>query len=305
MKKETENKGIIFDIKRMAIHDGPGIRTTVFLKGCNMNCKWCHNPESISSRKQLLYAQSKCLGCRKCEIICKQNVHRFLDGEHILMRDKCILCGDCAEECPSNALEICGKEVNSSEVMDIVIRDKVFYEVSGGGITISGGEPMCQEDFTFALLKEAKKNNLHTVLDTNGNFKWKDFKPLIPYIDMIRYDMKIMDPKKHEQYTGIDNHQILENFKKLIMFDKINLIVSFPVINRVNDKVENIDDMINFIKYVGKKVKINVLPYHSFYVSKLKKLGKSVDYEFKEVKQEKIDSILNRFKEGGLKAFVN
>lgn len=162
--KKTE--GIVFDIKKMALHDGHGIRNTIFLKGCNMNCKWCHNPESINKNTELMFNPQKCIKCKSCETVCEKGVHRFKDTEHIVDREKCITCGRCAEACPTKAIEVCGKRVTVSEILDTIVRDKIFYDVSKGGITISGGEPLVQNIFTFDLLREVKFLGINTALDT-------------------------------------------------------------------------------------------------------------------------------------------
>lgn len=272
--KLQKTKGIIFDIIKMSLNDGPGIRTTVFLKGCNMGCKWCHNPESLSIDKKLMYNEEKCIKCRRCELACKAGVHRFINNEHLVERDKCNACEKCIDLCPTKAVEICGKTVTVQEVLEIIARDKVFYDVSNGGITISGGEPLVQKEFTFYLLYGAKSLGINTILDTNGYWDWKEIEKLLPYIDSFRYDLKIMDNNTHKLYTGINNTVILKNLKKLSVIGK-DIVIAIPLIEKINDSGDSIKSFISFIKALPKVPKVQILPYHSLYISKMKKMGKS------------------------------
>jgi len=272
--KVQKIKGTIFDISRMSLNDGPGMRTTVFLKGCNMNCEWCHNPESINKDVEFMYDAQKCIKCRKCEEVCTREVHRFVNGEHLVDRNKCNACGKCTEVCPTRAVEICGKTVSVKEVLEIVIRDKIFYDVSNGGMTISGGEPLVQKEFTLGLLYEAKSLGINTILDTNGYWNWSDVEKMFPYIDSFRYDLKIMDCDTHKLYTGVGNKVILENLKKLSKVEK-DIVVVIPLIKEINNSVENIEPTVLFLKSLSKIPKVQILPYHSLYTSKMKKLGRS------------------------------
>jgi pyruvate formate lyase activating enzyme len=294
-------RGIIFDIKRMSLHDGPGIRTTVFLKGCNMKCQWCHNPESLSKNPELMFNLEKCINCRQCERICQRNVHIFFDSRHMIDREKCDICGKCAEICPIKAIEVCGKTVSVKEVMEIVKRDKIFYDVSGGGVTISGGEPLVQKDFTYGLLYEAKSSGINTIVDTNGKWKWKDIIAMLPFIDGFRYDLKMMDSKLHNLYTGVDNRLILENLKKLAENEK-QITIAIPLIKDINDSEDNIKSTILFLKTLKKIPKVQILPYHSLYKSKSEKLGKSYT---KFAAPANIEKIKTAFKEEGINIYDN
>lgn len=272
--KLQKTEGIIFDIIRMSLNDGPGIRTTVFLKGCNMKCKWCHNPESVNIVENLMYNEKKCMKCRRCEEVCKRGVHSFTDKEHLVNRNRCNACGKCIDVCPAKAVEICGKKVTVKEVLEIVARDKVFYDVSNGGITISGGEPLVQKEFTFYLLCGVKSLGINTILDTNGNWDWEDIEKMLPYIDSFQYDLKIMDDSIHKLYTGVSNKVILKNLEKLCKIGK-DIVVVVPLIEKINDSDDNIKSLISFLKTLPKIPKVHILPYHSLYTSKMKKLGRS------------------------------
>ena len=295
-------KGIIFDIKRTAIYDGPGIRTTIFLKGCDLSCKWCHNPEGIKKTPELMYNSNKCLYCKECEKVCEYNVHKFLP-DHVLNRENCVLCGKCVEVCPTKAIQICGEETSVKKVLDIIVRDKMFYDNSGGGITISGGEPLCQSNFTFGLLKAAKMRDINTFIETNGNWDWKIMKKLLPLIDGFYYDLKHMNSEEHLKLTGSGNHRILENLTNLYenITNKQEIIISLPLLSNINDSDENINSIIKFVKSLRIIPKILILPYNDFYISKLKQLGKKYIYDFRSPSQRRISEIKSKFYKEGIK----
>ena len=197
-------KATIFDIERSSYVDGPGIRTTVFFKGCNLRCAWCHNPESQSAKPQMMFYKNKCTGCGKCREKCPHNL------------ELCDLCGKCSLFCPQDARDICGKEYTVDEVLKEVLKDKVFYETSGGGVTFSGGECMLQIEFLTKILKACKENGIHTAVDTAGHVPYERFEQILPYTDLFLYDVKCFDSEKHRQYAGVGNGLILENLKKLL-----------------------------------------------------------------------------------------
>lgn len=243
-------KATIFDIERNSYVDGPGIRTTVFFKGCNLRCAWCHNPESQSPKPQMMFYKNKCTGCGKCKEKCPNAL------------EKCELCGKCTIYCPHDAREICGKEYTVDEVMREILKDKVFYENSGGGVTFSGGECMLQIDFLEEILKVCKENGIHTAVDTAGHVPYEYFERILPYTNLFLYDVKCYDSEKHKKYTGVRNELILENLKKLLATGK-SVWVRIPIIPTVNDTLEEIQRIKAYISSCGKPEKIELLPYHA------------------------------------------
>ncbi len=243
-------KGVIFNIQRISHVDGPGVRTTVFFKGCNLKCAWCHNPESQSFKKQLLVYKNKCKGCGRCREVCPTDFAG------------CSACGRCVASCLYDAREICGCEISVEEVFDEIIKDRVFYETSGGGVTFSGGECMLQIDFLSEILKKCHENNIHTAVDTAGSVKWENFEKIIPYTDLFLYDVKSMNPEVHEKYTGVGNGLILENLSKLLKFAKV--WVRVPVVTGVNDSVEEMAALKDFYQKYGYPEKTELLKYHAY-----------------------------------------
>lgn len=250
----------IFDIQRTSFVDGPGIRTTVFFKGCNLRCAWCHNPESQSFSKQMLFYKDKCKLCGKCLEKC----HNELKS--------CDFCGQCEFYCPNEARKICGKEYTVDEVFEQIAQDIDFYKTSGGGVTFSGGECMLQVDFLKEILQLCHANGIHTAVDTAGCVPYEAIEKILPYTDMFLYDLKTMDSKKHKEYTGADNALILENLKKLLKAD-VDIWVRVPIINGVNDSDEEMKAMRDFFEANGYPEKIELLPYHSMGENKSRALG--------------------------------
>ena len=246
-------KANIFDIQRNSFVDGPGIRTTVFFKGCNLKCKWCHNPESQSPKPQILFYQEKCTGCGRCAGITEK------DSDFI---------------CYQDAKQICGKEYTAREVFDVIKKDKMFYDTSNGGATFSGGECMLQIDFLVEILKMCKAGGIHTAVDTAGNVPWEYFEKILPYTDMFLYDVKAFSEDLHKQGTGVSNKLIFENLRRLS--GKCDLIIRIPVIGGFNDDMDEMKRIASFLNDIEHQ-KIEPLPYHSMGEHKYTALG--MDYE--------------------------
>lgn len=255
-------KAMLFDIQRGSYVDGPGIRTTVFFKGCNLDCKWCHNPESKSADRQMLFYSDKCTGCGKCVSVCPNK------GK------KCELCGKCALFCPRDARKLCGREYGIEEVMRELLRDKCFYENSGGGVTFSGGECMLQIDFLSEILRECKTEGIHTAVDTAGNVPFSYFERILPFTDLFLYDIKAFSAEKHKEGTGADNARILENAKRLS--GKSKILFRVPVIGGFNDEETEMQKIADFLKDISHE-KVELLPYHALGEHKYRALGVNVE----------------------------
>lgn len=284
-------KANIFNIQKFSIHDGPGIRTTVFFKGCPLRCLWCHNPESQSPVKEILYDKSKCTLCGNCIRACENKAIEMKDKTLTTNMDKCSFRGDCVLSCINSAREIAGKEYTLNEVMEEVLKDKVFYKNSKGGVTLSGGEPLIYADFIEALLKELKKENIHTAVDTCGYGDFKAIERISKYTDLFLYDLKLTDDEKHILYTGVSNKIILDNLLKLSkIHDNINL--RLPLIEGINADENHILEVLSLIKGMNIK-KVNLLPYHDIGRHKCEKSGRP----YAEDMERPTDDKLNRFKE--------
>ncbi|MBT6604727.1 glycyl-radical enzyme activating protein [Candidatus Bathyarchaeota archaeon] len=280
--------GLVFDIKHFAVHDGPGIRTTVFVKGCPLRCMWCHNPESLTSEPQLMFTPSRCIGCGYCMKICDHGAHITVNGAHEVDWTKCEACGKCAAECYSGALEIAGREVSVDEVMEAVLKDKVFFENSKGGMTISGGEPLSQPEFTVEVFRRAKENGIHTSLDTSGYAAWSVIEKVIEHVDLVLYDIKQMDSERHKEYTGVSNELIIENLKKIDTKD-IPIWVRIPTIPGLNDDEDNfrkIGELLSLLKHLER---VDILRYHKLAESKYEHTGQ--DYRLKGMNTPEKDEV--------------
>jgi pyruvate formate lyase activating enzyme len=266
------SSGMVFNIMRYSVNDGPGIRTTVFLKGCPLRCRWCHNPESISPRREIAYRQDRCLKCGDCLAACPHGAIVPLDGYFITLRKRCHQCGTCVQVCVSDAREIVGKEMTVAQVMEEVEKDIVFYDESGGGVTFSGGEPLDQAEFLLGLLKACKENGIHTAIDTTGFAAPERLETVSGYADLFLYDLKILNDAKHVEFTGASNALILSNLKLLVSMGS-QVIVRVPIIPRFNDNLVDIHEMGEFVASLGGIKEIDLLPFHEIGRSKYERLG--------------------------------
>lgn len=263
-------KALISDIKRFAVHDGDGIRTTVFLKGCSLKCVWCHNPEGIDFKPQLAFYQNKCINCGECIKACPQNAHNITESGHSLDRTRCIACGKCSDVCLGNALTFYGREMTVEDLLPMLLEDKDFYESSGGGVTLSGGECLCQVDFCAELLKVLKEKGIHTAVDTCGFVPRENIDKVMPFTDIFLYDIKAYDEDVHIRCTGQSNKQIIENIKYIDSLNKA-IEVRIPYVPEFNDG--QIEKISQFLKGLKNVTKVRVLPYHSFAGSKYEALN--------------------------------
>lgn len=282
-------KATIFNIQKFSVHDGPGIRTTVFFKGCPLRCLWCHNPESQNTKSEILLDKDKCTLCGKCVEVCPQGAIKIENNMLLTDINKCNNCGECVIYCVNKARQVAGKEYTVDEVLKEVIKDKVFYEHSNGGVTVSGGEPLIQIDFVEELLKKLKENNIHTAVDTCGAVNFEDLKRVAPYTDVFLYDLKVMDDEKHKEFVGISNKLILENLKKLSLIHN-NINLRMIIVEGVNAEEKHIEDTLKFIENLNIK-KINLLPYHDIAKHKYRKLNMTYeDNKMKKPTEEKMQA---------------
>lgn len=289
--KET---GIVFDIQRFSVHDGPGIRTAVFLKGCPLRCVWCHNPEGYRAVSEILFRPDLCIGCGECAA-CPKGAHVIAGGTHVFYREKCIgntqtgVCGLCASVCPARALQRAGREMSVREVMETVLRDRHYYQ-TGGGVTLSGGEPFYQADFALSLLRAAKENGINTAVETSGCAPGDAFCDALPYIDLLLFDCKLTDEEDHIRYTGVGRAGILENLHTASEAG-VPVILRCPIIPSVNDHKDHIRGIAQTAKTVGSLREIQLEPYHSMGLSKCAQLGKEPLFKTTPPSREEIEEL--------------
>lgn len=295
--------GLIFDIKKYAINDGPGIRLTVFFKGCNLSCQWCHNPESMSPKVQKMYNAAKCIGASQCIEHCPNEALELTPDGVVTNFDLCNLCGKCAEVCPTKAFEMLGAEIPVTDLMKTIDNEAVFFDQSGGGVTFSGGEPLMHSDYLLEALKECGKRYYHRVVDTTAFANREVLQEVARHTELFLIDLKVMDAQKHKEYIGVSNKKILENIEMLSKTE-CELIFRMPLIKEVNTSKENIDKTANFMNSLeGNRTKINLLPYHNIAENKHKKLGKGGDFiEFETPSDKEIENIVSLFKTYGIQA---
>lgn len=288
--------GSIANIARMSLHDGPGVRTVIYFKGCTLRCRWCHNPETLSERRQVLYAPVKCIHCGRCVSVCAQH-HRIEGHDMIFEREGCTACGRCAAACPSGALSLCGEAMTLDEVMAEVRKDIHFFKATGGGVTLSGGECLLQADFAEELLSHCRSEGIHTAIESAFYVPWKRAAQVIPHADLCFADLKIADPEKHRLYTGQDNRLILENLRRLTR-EKEQVVIRIPLIPGVNDSSEDMRAFADVIRTLGAGVQsVELLRYNNLAESKYRMAG--MDYEdFGAVQEEKqVEALCANLKE--------
>jgi pyruvate formate lyase activating enzyme len=268
-------RSLIFDLKRYAINDGPGIRLVVFFKGCNLSCAWCHNPESISAQQEKMYSLAKCTHCGTCVNACPQKALSLTTSGVLTDQGKCTLCGLCAEVCPTLAMEMMGKEMSVSEIMEVIENEVIFFNQSGGGVTFSGGEPLLHHKFLFELLQKCRERGIHTAIDTAGNVSTQTILKAAELADMFLYDLKTMNNRTHRQWTNSDNNLIIKNLRMLSEKDS-EIIIRIPLIKDINDTKQNMIETAEFIQSLNNsKIQVQLLTYHNIAQHKYQKLNKN------------------------------
>lgn len=300
MESQSLVIGTVFDIRRYSIHDGPGIRTAVFFKGCPLACPWCHNPESRGYEPELIFRTNRCILCDDCLEACPHQAVRRVQDEILIDRGRCRISGSCAVACPAEALEVVGRKLTVDQVMAEVGRDRVFYEQSDGGVTFTGGEPLAQPQFLLALLMACRGRGLHTTVDTSGFATWAVLDRVRPYVDLFLYDLKLMEDERHRKWTAMSNSMILSNLQRLARSNQ-NLVVRIPIIPGINDDAENLRQTGRFLADLPTRPSVELLPYHDIATAKYAGLG--LDYGLDGIRpptQERMRTHVALLKEYGL-----
>ena len=289
-------KGTIFNIQRFCVHDGPGIRTTVFFKGCPLHCAWCHNPESHRRQPEILYSAKDCIRCGACVAVCPERLHIVSSEEHRFDRSACMACGSCAAAWPAGALELCGKEVEAETILSQVLRDAEFYRASGGGLTLSGGEPLAQGAFALELACMAKQADLHVCVETCGYCSEDDLRRMLPYVDLFLYDFKTEDSSTHRHYTGADNLRINENLAFLNR-SGASIILRCPIVPGVNLTDEHFGAIARITRKYAAIRQVDIEPYHPLGTDKLMRLDRAAAYHDEmPLRSQQIDPYLQELR---------
>jgi len=295
----------IFDVQKFALHDGPGIRTTVFLKGCPLRCLWCHNPESQSFQPQIECIFNKCICCGACEMVCPKGCHQIIEGVHHVDFTDCIACGKCREVCIYEAIKYLGKSVTPEELMPVIMADKDFYINSNGGLTVSGGEPLSQPKGLLALLKLAKEQNLHTCLDTSGYGSEEAVKSVLPYVDLFLFDFKHFDSDAHKKLTGVDNKLLLKNLEQICLAGK-PVWLRCPIIPGCNDTDDHYRAIAELSNRYDAIQAVNIMAYHDMAKSKCRQQGREYGMgDTPSMSKEAKQDIAQRLMELGCHKLVN
>jgi pyruvate formate lyase activating enzyme len=300
-------KGLIFDIQKFAIHDGGGIRTLVFLKGCPLLCPWCSNPESLADKPEITFVCNNCIGCGKCLEICPSDaINRDeSNGKGLTIdRDRCTLCGQCAKHCYAGAINIIGRYLSVPELMEIIERDRKFYEQSNGGVTFSGGEPTTQPEFLKAALKETQRRGIHTAIETSSFVNWETYASILEHVDLVLTDIKHMDDAEHKRLTGVSNKVILDNLRNISRLG-IPVKIRLPLIPGFNDSTRNLEATADFVERLSHVQSLDILPYHRLGEMKWGQLGQ--DYSLAGVEAltlEETEARIQLFRDHGLKVSI-
>lgn len=301
----TDSKTLTFDIKRYAINDGPGIRIVIFLKGCNLNCAWCHNPEGILPTQEQMYNPAKCIKCGTCVVACPETALALTEDGIVTDAGRCHLISLCAAVCPTKAIELSGRSLDVNEIMQEIEKERVFFEQSGGGVTFSGGEPMMHPDFLVRLLEECGSKGIHRAVDTAGLVSTEVLLRVAARTDLFLYDLKMMDAERHRKWTGVSNEKILENLR-ILAESGAQVIIRIPLVGGVNDDAENLEATARFIaSLAGYKKQVNLLPYHKIAQTKYGKLGRPEEFQlFSEPTKSKLEEAIAIFQNFGIVATI-
>ena len=300
----SNNRGSIFNIERYAVHDGPGIRTIVFLKGCPLRCTWCQNPEGQRKKPELAVFPDKCIGCGRCLEVCPTGAATEAEGNPQMDWSLCRGCLECARVCPGGARKAIGWNAGPEEVLAEVLKDLPFYRRSGGGVTLSGGDPVTQIGFSTRILALCKEHGLHTAIETCGHAPWEEFERVLAHTDFVLLDLKHMDPERHRSETGTGNERILENAERIARTGK-EMVIRVPVIPGYNDDMKNILATVRFVRGLQSVKKIELLPYHTLGIAKYGRMGWKYGLEETEpLAEENLGPLKNLIREAGLECGV-
>lgn len=295
--------GLIFNIQKFSLHDGPGIRTTVFLKGCPLRCQWCHNMESQRFERELEFKGDACTGCAACTDACPEEAIALNDGRAATDMASCTFCGSCITSCPQNGRNICGREISLSDLMTEILKDRVFYRQSGGGVTFSGGEAMSQIDFLDAAVKACKAESLHVAIDTCGQAPWSSFERILKETDLFLYDLKLLDPERHLQLTGVTNQTILDNLQRLSDAGKL-IDIRIPVLPGITDDDRNIGATIAVLRTISFGT-LHLLPYHQYGEGKAKHFSNhNSSTPFSPPTAKELENLSSRFAAAGFRVKI-
>ena len=297
-------EGLVFNVQRFAIHDGPGIRTLVFLQGCPLRCLWCENPESQGLTSRLMVQPQRCIGCGECVRVCPTGASMF-SGEGVgYLREQCTDCMQCVTVCPAKARESGSERMSVDQVVEAVSRDEPFYRTSGGGVTVTGGEPLIQAAFTRSLLQKLVISGIHTAIETTGHARWEEFAEVLPFVNLVLYDLKHIDPDAHKRLTGVGNHLLLENLQKVVRSGK-DVIIRIPIIPTCNDDENNLRETARFISSLGSPMRVHLLPYNNLGTYKYRLLDRP--YALDDVKapsEDRMKEIMGIFTHFGIEVGI-